>query len=95
MSTPTFYFFSSRMATKFHIAKRLLSMGWQELTSEKNALFTDNNLTLNDDISKTLEYKHLLALLVNKHCKDLMPITYCVNDDNYNQVLAKMIYEHY
>lgn len=95
MPTPTFYFFSSRMATKFHIAKRLLAMGWQELTTDKSALFTDENLVLNDDISQVLEFKHLLAQLVTKHCKNLMPISYCVNDDNYSQVLARIIYVHY
>jgi tubulin--tyrosine ligase len=83
------------MATKFHIAKRLLEAGWQEAKNKIDAIFSDANLTLNDEISKHLEYKHLLAHLVAKHCPNFMPLTYCINDNNYQQVLAKMIYENY
>ncbi len=90
-----FHFYSSRMATKFHIARRLLASGWEEAPQPEHALFTDKNLTLNDEISKQVEYKHLLAALVAKSCFDVMPITYNVNDQNFEQVFAKMIYEHY
>ncbi len=95
MTKRAFYFFSSRMATKFHIAKRLLSIGFIESNQEKEALFSDSNLTLNDEVSKVLEYKHLLAKLVQKFCKNIMPLTYYVNDDNYHDVFAKMIFENY
>lgn len=83
------------MATKFHIAKRLLALGWQELPHENGALFKDANLELNDEVSKHLEYKHLLAQIVQKYCKDIMPLTYYVNDHNYEEVLARIIYENY
>ncbi|MBS0288078.1 MAG: hypothetical protein JSR17_12330 [Proteobacteria bacterium] len=83
------------MATKFHIAKRLIDLGWQELPHENGALFKDANLELNDEISKHLEYKHLLAQIVQQNCKDIMPLTYYVNDQNYNEVLAKIIFENY
>ncbi|MBN9289195.1 MAG: hypothetical protein BGO43_09980 [Gammaproteobacteria bacterium 39-13] len=90
-----FHFFSSRMATKFHISRRLLERGWRESTNANEAVFTDQNLTLNDEISTHLEYKHLLARLSAKYFPDKMPLTYCVNDQNFEQVLAKMTYEHY
>lgn len=90
-----FYFFSSKYATKFHIARRLQNENWSEVTTPAEALFTDANLTLNDEVSKHLEYKHLLAKLVSKHCSNLMPLTYSINDNNYQQVLARIVYEHY
>lgn len=92
---PKFYFFSSKMATKFHIARRLLELGWEETTRPCEAIFSDANLTLNDAVSTQVEYKHLLAALVAKYCPDIMPLTYCVDDDNCQQVLAKIIYDHY
>jgi tubulin--tyrosine ligase len=93
--THLFHFFSSRLATRFHIARRLLAKGWQETSQIAQASFADTNLTLNDEISKYLEYKHLLAALVAKNCPDIMPITYHVNDENYQTVFAKMIFDHY
>jgi tubulin--tyrosine ligase len=90
-----FHFFTDKTATRFHIANRLRELGWHETTKDKPALFNDENLTLNDEISKTLEYKHLLAALVARHCPDVMLTTYHVNDDNYPQVFAQMIYSHY
>ncbi len=83
------------MATKFHIARRLLNLGWQENTSINNSLFNDENLQLNDEVSIHLEYKHLLAKLVEKHCKEIMPLTYSINDDNYQEIIAKIIYQNY
>lgn len=83
------------MATKFHISRRLLERGWIESVKAKDAAFTDENLTLNDEISKYLEYKHLLAQLAAAYFPDKMPLTYCINDQNFERVFAKMTYEHY
>jgi len=90
-----FHFFSYRTAIRFHIANALLARGWEKANSSHDALLTDQHLTLNDDISKHLEYKHLLAALVEKNEPSLMPLTYCVNDQNYPQVFAKMTHLHY
>lgn len=90
-----FHFFSYRYAIRFHIARILEAYGWGKSTRAADAIFTDLNLTLNDEISERLEHKHLLAQLVQQHCHEVMPVTYCVNDDNYSHVFAKMIYQHY
>lgn len=95
MQKPTFYFFEFRTATRFHISRKLLSLGWEKSHLPREATFGDHNLTLNDEISKHFEYKHLLAQLVDKYCPDIMPITYWVNDHNYKEVFAKIIYDHY
>lgn len=90
-----FYFFSTRYATRFHISRLLKERGWKELHSSIGASFTDDNLILNDEVSKNFEYKHLLAQLVSNDCPHLMPKTYCIDDDTAEQVLAKIFYENY
>jgi hypothetical protein len=89
-----FYFFSERMAIRFHLSKRLLALGWERANKASEAIFTDENLILQDEISKNLEYKHLLANLLNKHCPDIMPITYYLNDENYSKIFSEIIYKH-
>lgn len=95
MNTPTFHFFSYRTAIRFHLTKRLIQLGWEKAPSAQEAHFSDHNLSLNDEVSQHLEYKHLLAQLVAKHCPSIMPLTYWVDEDNYQQVLAKIMYQHY
>jgi tubulin--tyrosine ligase len=90
-----FHFFSYRPAIRYHIERRLLERGWQKTANAKDALFADRHLTLPEESSNHLEYKHLLAQLVGKYCKDVMLPTYCINDKNYPQVFAKIIYDHY
>lgn len=89
-----FYFFSERMAIRFHLSKRLLALGWERASKASDAIFTDENLILQDEISKNLEYKHLLARLLSKRCPDIMPITYYLNDENYSKVFSEIIYKH-
>ncbi len=95
MTNYKFYFFSTQKAIRFHISRKLLARGWEKATSAKEAIFADANLTLNDEILKHFEYKHLLAQLMEKAGKALMPLTYNINDDNCNEVFAKIIYTHY
>jgi len=90
-----FHFFTYRTALRFHIARKLEKLGWERAPSFESARFTDQNLTLCDEISKHLEYKHFLAELLRETSEKIMPLTYCINDDNYQRVLAKLIYEHY
>lgn len=94
-NAPKFYFFSNRYAIRYHISKRLLERGWEKAERSSDAIFTDQNLILNDEISKNLEYKHLLAYLVKKHCSSVMPVTYCINDDNYLRIFSEIIYHFY
>lgn len=91
----TFYFFSSRYATRFHIARILKERDWQEVNSPEDAAFSDQNLILDDEVSKHLEYKNLLAGLVQKYAPELMPLTYSIDDDTIQHVLAKLTYDNY
>lgn len=96
MNTPnTFYFFSYVPAIRYHISQRLLKRGWVEAPNAASAQLGDRHLTLNDEIAKNLEYKHLLAELLGQISPPIMPLTYAINDDNCQQVFAKIIFEHY
>lgn len=90
-----FCFFSYRTAIRYHLANQLLKRGWVRTDREKEAVFSDRNLTLNDDISVHLEYKHLLAALLKKHHIEVMPLSYSINDNNFQQIIAEIIYRHY
>ena len=92
---PTFYFFSYVPAIRYHISQRLLKRGWVEAQNALAASLGDRHLSLNDEIAKNLEYKHLLADLVANMNPPLMPLSYTINDDNCQQVFAKVIFEHY
>jgi len=96
MSTQhTFYFFSYVPAIRYHISQCLLQRGWVEAVNAQSADLGDKHLSLNDKLAKHVEYKHLLAALVANINPPIMPLTYTINDENCQQVFAKIIYEHY
>ncbi len=95
MQNNRFHFFSYRPAIRFHIANQLMARGWEKTENPKEAIFNDKHLTLNDEVSKNLEYKHLLAQLMAKYCPHSIPVTYHITDNNYREVLAKIRYQHY
>jgi tubulin--tyrosine ligase len=82
-------------AIRAHIAYRLFNAGWQMANSSAMAHFSDKNIRLNDNVSKNLEYKHLLGNLVAFFCSHLMPLTYTINDENHQQVFKKILRKHY
>lgn len=90
-----FCFFSYKTAIRYHLANQLLNRGWNRVEHEKSADFSDKNLTLNDAISINLEYKHLLAQLLKKYHINVMPLSYPINDENYQKTISEIIYNHY
>ena len=90
-----FYFFSDRTAIRYHLKNQLTEEGWNRVFCEEEADFGDINLSLNDAISLNFEYKHLLANLLKKHNLNIMPMSYYLNDENYQKTFSKIIYQHY
>lgn len=90
----TFHFYTYHTATRFHIARELKKRGWEKL-EKPPALFSELNLSLNDDVSLHFEYKHLLTDLLQKYRVDFWPLTYTINDQNCSQVLSQMTLNHY
>lgn len=65
-----------------------------EVDNKTEANFTDENFGVNDITLQTLEYKYLLAKLLQRHNLNFMPLTYHINDYNFAQVLTKL-QQHY
>lgn len=90
-----FYFFSLRTAIRYHIAKRLIEQGWTRVNCESEAVLSDRHLSIDDEVSKYLEYKHLLAALIKKYRLSIAPLTYCIQDENYAHVIAEAMYDNH
>ncbi|CDZ75970.1 Tubulin-tyrosine ligase family protein [Legionella massiliensis] len=90
-----FYLKADQSPTHFNLSRYLQEQGWQESPSQELADFSDANLQFNTQAAEQLEYKHLLAQLVDKYCHDVMPLTYCINDENWLQVLNQLASEYY
>lgn len=95
MNKHSYYFFSYVPSIRYHISRLLAQRGWVEAANAASSGLGDRHLSINDEISKNFEYKHLLAKLLEKCEPPLMPLTYAINDENCQQVFAQMIYEHY
>lgn len=89
-----YHFNTYHTATRFHIARELKRQGW-ERSDNSQALFSEKNLSLDAEVSKQFEYKHLLADLLQNAKVDFFPLTYSVNDQNYEQVLSQIMLRHH
>ncbi len=92
MPAKTFCFSSYEPAIRFHLSSKLTKLGWQVQPNQALAHLTDKHLTINDDISILLEYKHLCALLIQRFCPHICLETFALNDINYRQVIENLWY---
>ncbi|MBA3537354.1 MAG: tubulin-tyrosine ligase [Tatlockia sp.] len=90
-----FFLKASQSPTHYNLSRYLLEQDWGLSPSTEQADFSDENLQFNLETSEQLEYKHLLAQLVAKNCPALMPTTYCINDQNWPQVLNLLAKDFY
>lgn len=86
------YFYLPKLATPtvYNLREQFLSLGWKASYWPWRAHFSMKNLRFPEQAAQTLEFKHLLAGLVNKYCPEVMPLTYVINDDNWTHVLYKL-----
>ncbi len=80
----SFYFEQPIMPTAFNIQQRLEQQGYS--ACKNNPAFSDENLNLNNQLTETLEFKHLLAKLSAHYCPEVMPLTYYIDSDNFSDV---------
>lgn len=59
------------------------------------AHFSERNLHFSDTVCECLEYKHLLAQLLAKHCPEVIPETYLLDDYTWTTVLNDIAEKHY
>jgi len=90
----TFYFRPSQSPTIVNLTKQLIVAGFEQSNGIQQANFTDKNLELDEEVSQALEYKHLLAGLVNQYCPETTPLTYVINDNNHEKVIRTIEREH-
>lgn len=81
--------------THYNLHRYLQERGWQTCSSQEQANFSDDNLQFDAQAAESLEFKHLLAKLVTQYCPEVMPITYCINDENWPLILSKIANKYY
>lgn len=94
-NTGRFYLQEKLSPTAYNLSLYLQACGWKPCRSQQHADFSEANLAFNEEAALCLEYKHLLANLVAKTCPRIMPVTYCINDYNWPQVLGKLVEDYY
>lgn len=86
-----FYLRQSKSPSYYNLAKFLHEIGWRPTKIPLFSSFGEKNLDYNSSIANQLEYKHLLAELIQQHCqKNITPKTYSINDANWHDVLNKI-----
>lgn len=93
--TNRFYFPEKSLPTAYNLSHYLEARGWLAASSEQQADFGEANLDFHEAAACCLEYKHLLAKLVTQACPQVMPITWCINDHNWPQVLRQLADDFY
>lgn len=81
--------------TAYNLSRYLQEYGWIPTRFNRLAHFSEQHLQFDTHAAEQLEFKHLLAELVAAHCPETMPITYCVNDYNWQFVVDQIIHNHY
>lgn len=80
--------------THHNLHHQLLAQGWAVSPFNWYAGFNTSNLDFHPQAAQHLEYKHLLAQLVTQHCPDIMPTSYCIDDDNWVDILNQLSPAH-
>lgn len=81
--------------TLYQLEKFMQAAGLKRTRWNWRAKFTERNLNFAADVCECLEYKHLLAFLMAKHCPKIVPETYILNDYSWSEVLSDLAQDHY
>ncbi|MDF1654574.1 MAG: hypothetical protein P1U34_05625 [Coxiellaceae bacterium] len=82
----SFYFKQPMMPTAYNIQQALEQRGYHCEKTAQLARFNDSNLLLNEKCTEQLEFKHLLAQLTATHCPEVLPLTYYIDQSNFDRV---------
>lgn len=78
--------------TFFNLHYYLQAYGWQFVSSTQKTKINENTFDFDPQLAQTLEFKHHLARLIEHSYPKIMPQTYCINDDNWQNVLQALYY---
>lgn len=90
-----FHLDKSQSPTHYNLHHFLQEACWCSSQFKWLADFSDQNLSFDLKAAQQLEFKHLLAQLVSQFCPQTIPLTYCINDANWSNVLSNIAEEHY
>jgi tubulin--tyrosine ligase len=85
----------SQSPTFYNLSRYLQEQGWVSTRFDWLANFSEKNFQFDAMAAEQLEFKHLLANLVNEYCKELMPETYIIDDDNWPLILNILADNYY
>ncbi len=85
-----FYLRTKRSPTYYNLAHYLQEINWRATPFPFLSHFSEKNLDYDMQIANQLEFKHLLAELVQNDFPDIMPKTYPINDNNWQNILASI-----
>lgn len=85
---------ASLSPTYYNLCDFLQKNGWCRTRLNWLANFNEDNFNFDVPAAECLELKNLLAELVAKYCPEVMPITYCINDQNWPFVLQQISREY-
>lgn len=81
--------------TLYQLEKFMQAAGLRPTRWAWRAAFTERHLNFAAEACECLEYKHLLAQLLDKYCPKIMPETYVINDYTWSNVLSDLAQDHY
>lgn len=81
--------------TYYNISHYLRDQGWTQTHFNYFAHFSEKHFEFYLPAAECLEFKHLLAQLVAQYCPKIMPVTYCINDQNWPLILNQLADEFY
>lgn len=92
MKTPLSFSLNPLHSPTFqNLAHYLAEAGWHSVNQDARPAFHEGHFDFDTKACEQLEYKHLLAELISEDCSDLMPETYCINDDNWPELLSVLL----
>lgn len=86
-----FYLPQELSPSYFNLSRYLPLFGWRPTSWSVLADLSPRHFAFYPPAADCLEHKHLLAQLVQTYCPSLMPATYCINDNNWPEVLQSLV----
>lgn len=84
-----------QIPTYYNLYKYLQKQGWNRTHFNWLAHFSEKNFQFNAEAAECLEFKNLLAELVTHYCPQIMPMTFCIDDQNWQSVLNQIADKFY
>lgn len=76
--------------TFFNLNYYLKSNGWQFVDDPTQAIVNENTFDFDANVTEALEFKHRLASLTQRHCPEVMPLTFGINDNNWPHIIKQL-----